>query len=226
MFSFGKNAPIQLKSEKIPLFSSQNLINQSFFQRSDLFLSSKVWNTCHSFDACIRAVDQTLEDLQTDYIDLMLIHYPQGWAEDGKFINQKDSLIDYLETWKALEHCVEQKKVKAIGLCNFNLKQVQRILEHAKLMPVVVQVCEINQIFLGKPIFQAELSVVYKKHLPLMRACMEKSIAFQAQWPFGKESTEPTTTISVDASKEVKAMAQYLGMVRCLENLKIRLGIQ
>ncbi|CAI2354061.1 unnamed protein product [Caenorhabditis sp. 36 PRJEB53466] len=168
---------------------------RSGHSREELFITSKVWNTYHSYDRCIEAVDESLADLQLDYLDLMLIHWPYGMKEDGGMRTTEYSKIDYLETWKALEQCVVEGKVRTIGVCNFNQKQLERLLEHAIIYPCVVQ---------------AELSVSFKRSLPILHWCRERDIVFEAMWPFGKESTEKTTTPGVNEMQILKEMSAQM----------------
>ena len=83
------------------------------------------------------------------YLDLYLIHWPQNWEhEDGanrSFPKNEDGSMKYtdiplLDTWKALEQCVEEGLIKAIGLSNFNSAQIQTIIDGAKVPPAVLQV--------------------------------------------------------------------------------------
>uniref|UniRef100_A0A8R1IH23 Aldo_ket_red domain-containing protein n=1 Tax=Caenorhabditis japonica TaxID=281687 RepID=A0A8R1IH23_CAEJA len=118
-------------------------IQSGKLQRKDLFLSSKVWNTHHSFDKCIEAVEICLQELRVTYLDLMLIHYPMATqiCELPNFMQTYEAAtdIDYLETYRALERCVQLGKVREIGVCNFNEAQTNRILENAVILPSVCQ---------------------------------------------------------------------------------------
>ena len=75
--------------------------------RSDIFLTTKVWNDDQGFDETLRAMDASLKRLGTDYVDLYLIHWPSAYR--GK----------YIETWKALIRLREEGKAKSIGVSNF-----------------------------------------------------------------------------------------------------------
>ncbi|EFP05149.1 hypothetical protein CRE_04099 [Caenorhabditis remanei] len=127
--------------------------------REELFLSSKIWNTHHSREKCLQQIDEMLTDFDTNYMDLVVIHWPFGWAEDdaggylprgndGKFIA---SNVDYLETWKALEDAHRSGKIRSIGLANFNLEQVERIWTKGLIKPAVLQV-EMNPFFTQKEV--------------------------------------------------------------------------
>jgi len=115
-------------------------------KREDVFITSKIWNTFHTYEKATAAIDIMLKELQISYLDLCLIHWPQGYLEDnglfpkdanGKIINAN---TDYLDTWKAMENAVEAGKVRSIGVSNFNVKQIQRIFEHGTIKPAVLQI--------------------------------------------------------------------------------------
>ncbi|XP_048003544.1 aldo-keto reductase family 1 member B1-like isoform X2 [Leguminivora glycinivorella] len=115
-------------------------------KREDLFITSKLWNTFHRPDLVRGALLKTLENLGLQYLDLYLIHWPQGYKEDGELFPTDSagkiqfSDVDYVDTWKALEPLVAEGLVRSIGLSNFNSKQITRVLEAAKVKPVVNQV--------------------------------------------------------------------------------------
>lgn len=93
--------------------------------RGELYITSKVWVKEFGYEKTLKSIDLSLEKLQTDYIDLMLLHRPY---------------FDYLNAWKALEKALEEGKVKAIGISNFTIKQTKEILEIAKVKPAVNQI--------------------------------------------------------------------------------------
>lgn len=110
-----------------------------------MFIISKVWNTFHSYDLAIKAVNEILSDLQLDYLDLCLIHWPMGYKENGELFPKTGekmvySEVDYLDTWKALETKVNENKIRSIGLSNFSNNQIQRIIDNGKIKPTVLQV--------------------------------------------------------------------------------------
>ncbi|XP_061725708.1 aldo-keto reductase family 1 member B1-like isoform X2 [Cydia pomonella] len=115
-------------------------------KREDLFITSKLWNTFHRPDLVRGALLKTLENLGLQYLDLYLIHWPQGYKEDGDLFPAdasgkiQFSDVDYVATWAALEPLVAEGRVRSLGLSNFNSKQVARVLEVANVKPVVNQV--------------------------------------------------------------------------------------
>jgi len=112
--------------------------------RKDLFITSKLW--CTKFHNVEAACRKSLTDLQLEYLDLYLIHWPMGYQEgEEKFPkNEKGEVlvsdIDYLETYKGLEDVLKTGKVKSIGVSNFNSQQIERILKEATIRPAVNQV--------------------------------------------------------------------------------------
>lgn len=121
-------------------------LNEGVLKREDLFVTSKLWNTFHREDLVEPALRTTLKDLQLDYLDLYLIHWPMAYKEgDTLFPKDENDQILYsdaplLETWKAMEKLVEKGLVKSIGVSNFNSKQIEDVLKIAKIPPAVNQV--------------------------------------------------------------------------------------
>ena len=102
-----------------------NGIKESGINRKDIFIVTKLWNDDHGYDKTIEAFNKSLNNLQVDYIDLYLIHWP----------NKLNA-----ETWRAFEHLYETGKVKAIGVCNFKVEHLEELKKTAKIMPMVNQV--------------------------------------------------------------------------------------
>ncbi|AOG60484.1 aldo/keto reductase [Spiroplasma helicoides] len=99
-------------------------IKKSGVKREELFITSKIWNKDHGYENAVKAVDRILEELELDYIDLILIHWPTPQR---------------LECWKALEEAVEAGKVKSIGISNFLEEHIDELMKVAKIKPVINQ---------------------------------------------------------------------------------------
>ncbi len=112
--------------------------------RDELFVTSKVWNAHLSYDETIRAFEESLERLGLDYLDLYLIHWP---GEDA-----------YLEAWRALETLYRDGKIKAIGVSNFQVHHLEKLLAETEIVPVI------NQIELHPKLSQKELRDFCAKH--------------------------------------------------------------
>ncbi len=98
--------------------------------REELFITSKLDNPNHREPNFSDAFAQTLEDLQTDYVDLYLIHWPLPMQYGG----------DFVTTWKMMEEVYASGSARAIGLSNFEPEHVQRILDGGSVVPHVIQV--------------------------------------------------------------------------------------
>ncbi len=94
--------------------------------RKELFITDKLWNAFQGFESTKKAFDVTLSQLETDYIDLYLVHWPG-----------KDKFLD---TWKAFEELYAGKKIRAIGVSNFMTHHLEVLLENCSVPPMVNQI--------------------------------------------------------------------------------------
>lgn len=94
--------------------------------RTDIFITSKVWNSDQGYQSTFKAFEASLERLGADYLDLYLIHWPKGDLS--------------VETWKAMEELHQSGKIRAIGVSNFLEHHLKDFLPHCKIMPAVNQV--------------------------------------------------------------------------------------
>jgi len=124
----------------------KELFNEGVVKREEVFITSKVWNTHHSPSAVQSALEVTLKNLQLDYLDLYLIHWPQAYQEGDdpfpKDSNGKIIISDVtpLDTWKTMIELKKTGKVRSIGVSNFNVKQLETLIKETQVVPVVNQV--------------------------------------------------------------------------------------
>ena len=103
-------------------------VRASGIDRGDVFVTSKLNNGFHAYDDALKAFDRTLGDLDIDYVDLFLVHWPLP------------TVGDYVETWKAMEKMYEGGRVKAIGVSNFHPTHLRRIHGETNVTPAVNQI--------------------------------------------------------------------------------------
>ena len=96
--------------------------------RDEVFLTTKVWNTDHGYDETLRAFDLSLETLGTDHVELYLIHWPAPRQDR------------YVETYRALERIREEGRARSIGVSNFQVHHLERLLGETGVVPAVDQV--------------------------------------------------------------------------------------
>lgn len=140
-------------------------VRESGISRDEIFIASKLWKTEMGYDNVKKAFGRTLENLETDYLDLYLIHWPL--PEPGyKEWKQLDK-----ETWRAMEELYQEGKIRAIGLSNFLPHHIENILEDCTVRPAVDQI-EYH------PGYSQEAVVQY---------CKERDILVQAWSPIGRQ---------------------------------------
>ena len=149
-------------------------------KREDLFITSKVWNTGLSYAETVAAYEESLQKLGLDYLDLYLIHWP------GK--------NKYAESWRALEDLYKEGKIKAIGVCNFNISHLQDLLKTARVTPVINQVE-----------FHPRL-----QQLLLRSFCKEHNIQLEAWAPLMQGGLLEDQTIAKIAEKYGKSNSQVI----------------
>ena len=103
--------------------------------REDLFVSTKLAAEIKDYEGAVAAIDGSLATMGLDYVDLMLIHSPQPWSD----FRGGDYSEGNREVWRALEEAYEAGKIRSIGVSNFLEKDVESLLETAKVVPHVNQ---------------------------------------------------------------------------------------
>ena len=114
--------------------------------RNELFITTKLWNSDQGYESTLHAFDVSMKKLGLEYLDLYLIHWP---------VPAKNA---YLETWRAFEKLYADGRIRAIGVSNFRIEDLDVLLQHAKVVPVL------NQIELHPDFQQHELREYCEAH--------------------------------------------------------------
>ncbi len=150
--------------------------------REELFITTKVWNDRHGYDETLRAFDESLARLQLDTVDLYLIHWPVAGSEA------------YLDTWRALIRLRQDGRAKSIGVSNFMVPHLQRLIDETGETPSV------NQIELHPRFQQKELREFHARN----------GIATEAWSPLGQGTLLDNEDIVALARKYNKTPAQVI----------------
>lgn len=157
-------------------------IRQSGLARSDIFLTTKLWNNDQGYEQTLKAFEASLTRLGTDYVDLYLIHWPS--AHRGLFV----------DTWKALVKLKEEGRAKSIGVSNFYPEHIEKIVAETGVTPVI------NQIELHPDFQQRETRAFHEKH----------KIATQSWSPLGQGKLLGHPVIAEIAQKLGRTPAQVI----------------
>ncbi|MGH6761903.1 MAG: aldo/keto reductase [Phyllobacterium sp.] len=157
-------------------------LQQSGVAREDIYLTTKLWNAEQGYESTLKAFDASLKRLGTDYVDLYLIHWP---------VPSKDHFLD---TWRAFVKIREEGRAKSIGVSNFRIADLKRILAESDAVPVL------NQIELHPQFQQQELRVFQQQH----------GIATEAWSPLGQGKILENETLRKVAAKHGKSVAQVI----------------
>ncbi|NJO88925.1 MAG: aldo/keto reductase [Chloroflexia bacterium] len=154
----------------------KDAISDGEVKREELWITSKLWNNSHGKDNVIPALQKTLADLQLDYLDLYLIHWPVPLKEDKKFAMVASHFYSLEErpisdTWKGMEQAVEQGLTKHIGVSNFSIKKLKDLVANSNIKP------EVNQVELHPFLQQKEM----------LDFCSQENILLTAYSPLGSK---------------------------------------
>ncbi len=155
-------------------------VRESGIPREEIFLTSKVWNSDQGYHSTLHAFEESLEKLQTNYLDLYLIHWPKGKLS--------------VETWKAMEELYEKKRIRAIGISNFLVHHLENFLPQCKVIPAV------NQVEFHPELIQPEL----------LNYCNQKNIQMEAWSPIMKGRVVSLPVIQALAAEYGKTTVQIV----------------
>eukprot|EP00058_Branchiostoma_floridae_P022358 XP_002607848.1 hypothetical protein BRAFLDRAFT_56860 [Branchiostoma floridae] len=170
-------------------------------KREDIFIVTKLFETRHHPDDVLPACQNSLQKLGLDYLDLYLMHWPYA-SKRGDNLHPVDENgqraygdTHYLDTWKAMEKLVDAGLVKAIGLSNFNISQMEEILTNGRIKPAVNQV----------------ESHPYLTCNRLLKYCTEKRIVMTAYCPLGAPGVHGSDYTSALNDPIIKTIGEKYG---------------
>jgi 2,5-diketo-D-gluconate reductase A len=150
--------------------------------RGEIFITTKLWNAEQGLDSTLAAFDRSIEALDTDHVDLYLIHWP---------VPERDL---YLDTWRAFERIRAEGGARSIGVSNFRIADLERLAREAEVQPTV------NQIELHPLLQQAELRAWHAEH----------GIATEAWSPLAQGEVLEDETLMTVAAHHQKTVAQTI----------------
>ena len=157
-------------------------VRASGLSRDDIFITTKVWNTDQGYDATLKAFDASLKRLRLDGVDLYLVHWPAP---------RRDL---YLDTWRALVRLRDEGRVRSIGVSNFEVQHLDRIIGETGVVPVLNQI-EVH------PRFQQRA---------LREAHTARGIATESWSPLGRGTLLEDPTIAGIAARHGRTPAQVV----------------
>lgn len=172
-------------------------------KREDLFITSKLWNTHHRPDLVAKEIRDTLKQLQLDYLDLWLMHWPIAFQsrEDNEFIPKDDNgkilyeAIDIIDTWKAMEQAVDDKLTRFIGVSNFSIEQLERLRFNSRIQPYANQVeCHL-----------------YRQNKPLLDYCEQHGIYLMCHTTIGHPPLKGYKDVKLIEDPVVVEVAKEVG---------------
>ncbi len=157
--------------------------------RGELFVVSKVAAENKSYESDAKSIDETLEKMGLDYLDMMIIHAPQPWAQ---WRGEKRYFEENREVWRALEDAYEAGKLRAIGVSNFLSDDLESLLPYCRIKPAVNQV----------------LAHIGNIPSELISFCRENDIAVEAYSPIAHGEALKSPEIAETAKKYGVSPAQ------------------
>lgn len=155
-----------------------NVLKNTGLKREDIFITTKVWNDDQGYDNTMAAIDVSLDKLQTDFVDLYLVHWPIPEKREA--------------TWEAMIQIYDDRKARSIGVSNYTIKHIEELMKKSPITPVV------NQIEITPFLYQKELAekcesydIKIQAHSPLVRGTrLNNPILKEIAEQYGKSTAQ------------------------------------
>lgn len=182
-------------------------VKESGLNRSDVFITSKVWNGDQGYENTLRACETSLGKLDTDHLDLYLVH----WPVKGK----------YKETWRAMEKLYRDGKVRAIGVSNFLQHHLEDLLASADIVPMVNQMeCHPRLVQQDLIDFCHDRNIRYEAWSPIMKGGVnEIDLLQEIAYKYGKSPVQ--VTLRWNLQKGIVTIPKTVRKERLIENSNI-----
>lgn len=183
--------------------------------RADVFITSKLWNTNRSYNKAFRGFDKSMRNLDLDYIDLYLIHWP---ANKVRYKNPDE--VNAV-AWQALEELYEDGRVKAIGVSNFLPHHIEELKKSAKVLPMVNQI-ELHVGYMQEEIvdYNKKNGIITEGYSPLgTGALLENEILREMAKKY--QTTVPNICISFLREKGIIPLPKTISPDRMSSNLRL-----
>ena len=184
-----------------------NAVKASGIPREEIFITTKSWNENQRRDTVMEGFEESLEHLQTDYVDLLLIH----WPVKGKFT----------QTWKVLEEIYRSGRARAIGISNFLVHHIEELFSVAEITPMVNQVeCHPYLVLQDLQDYCKSKNIWYEAWSPLMQGAITTvPLMNELAKKYGK--TEAQVVLRWNLQKDIITIPKSIRKERIKENSEI-----
>lgn len=186
------------KNEKEIGDALQFVIKSKLVKREELFITSKLWNNSHEHNKIELAMQQTLENLQLEYLDLYLMHWPIAFKHEFEQVKNSDQLFSLVEipleeTWLGMAKLKNKGLTRHIGVSNFSQLKLQKLIDATQIIP------ENNQIEIH-PYFQQK---------KLLSFCKNNNILVTAYSPLGSRHLTNSDNAITENAEIIKLATKY-----------------
>ncbi len=187
-------------------------VKESGIPREELFITSKLWNEDQGYETTLKAFEDSMERLGLGYLDLYLIHWHNRGYEKAK------------DTWRAMEALYKAGKIRAIGISNFQIHHMDRLLETAKIIPAINQVeCHVE---LQNHVLQAycdEKGIQLEAYAPIMSDHVQLILSNDTLIEIGKKygKTPAQIALKYNTTRSIVSVPKATGLQHIRENIQL-----